>query len=435
MSFRSTDLKKTVRKGKDGYQVTPARLEGRRPAFRIEFLLQQFEGHLGCPRRLLDPDSLLDFMGDARLGRGLLATLSQWYRLRPRTFAEVLEDGGARLQERGVSGPIDLRAWVYGRVNQGGRGYLDPEQESLFWQRQSRSLGHHRETVCRLMLLDRAEEAVLVRTGPPPSTADVMAAYNARALTTLLRSAAEISIRCRSPRLSVEGAARIWADPWSVSWRMDGDTLLLFGRADALGCWTRHGRHVERSVLELLRLPEVDACELSGRLDIGGRSCRFLWKTEDLLSLRAGSGAPLEMTLLDQIMSLAAGLRRERDRGSDTCWRIRRASNLLGVEGGVLLPHLELRHSDWSLYLRLMGPELSQQAASVLVPFQSKTPVALVTWTGGEADPITLHLAGFEPITAMPGALLAPLTDRLDELQARSTSATPSCQSSIRRAA
>jgi hypothetical protein len=69
MSFRLADLKKSVRKGREGYQVTPARLEGRPAAFRIEFLLQQFEGHLGCPRRTLDPDSLLDFMGDMRLGR------------------------------------------------------------------------------------------------------------------------------------------------------------------------------------------------------------------------------------------------------------------------------------------------------------------------------------------------------------------------------
>src|SRR5947207_911080 len=160
MSFRLTDLKKTVRKGQDGYRVTPARLEGRRSAFRIEFLLQQFEGHLGCPRRLLDPDSLLDFMGDARLGRGLLATLSQWYRLRPRTFAEVLEDGGARLAQYGISGPIDLRARLYDAVNAGGQGYLDPEQEALFWQRQSRSLGLQRESLRRLMLLDRAEEAI-----------------------------------------------------------------------------------------------------------------------------------------------------------------------------------------------------------------------------------------------------------------------------------
>src|SRR5437588_961693 len=181
MSFRLTDLKKTVRKGKEGYQVTPARLEGRRSAFRIEFLLQQFEGHLGCPRRMLDPDSLLDFMGDARLGRGLLATLSQWYRVRPRTFAEALPDGGARLLENGIAGPVDLRAWLYAAVNRGGRGYLDPESETLFWKAQSRTLGLRRQDLQKLMLLDCPEEAVLVRTGPPPKAADVMAAYNARA--------------------------------------------------------------------------------------------------------------------------------------------------------------------------------------------------------------------------------------------------------------
>ena len=59
MSFRLTDLKKSVRKGREGYQITPTCLEGRPVASRIEFLLQQFEGHLGCPRRMLDPNSLL----------------------------------------------------------------------------------------------------------------------------------------------------------------------------------------------------------------------------------------------------------------------------------------------------------------------------------------------------------------------------------------
>src|SRR5919198_5436750 len=122
MSFRLNDLKKSVRKGKEGYLVAPVRLEGRPAAFKIEFLLQQFEGHLGCPRRLLDPDALLDFVGDARLGRGLLATLAQWYRMRARTFAEVLPDRGAGLLERGIAGAIDLRAWLYAAVNRGA-GY------------------------------------------------------------------------------------------------------------------------------------------------------------------------------------------------------------------------------------------------------------------------------------------------------------------------
>src|SRR5205085_9696417 len=160
MSFRLAELKKSVRKSKEGYVVTPARLEGRSPRFRIEFLLQQFEDHLGRPRRLLDPDSLLDFVGDARLGRGLLATLAQWYRMRPRTFAEVLEawypsgEWRARLLEHGLAGPVDLRAWLYQAVNRGGKGYLDPEGEAVFWKSQSRALGLRREELQKLMLLD-----------------------------------------------------------------------------------------------------------------------------------------------------------------------------------------------------------------------------------------------------------------------------------------
>ena len=36
MSFPLADLKKSVRKAKDGYQVTPARSDGRAATFKIE---------------------------------------------------------------------------------------------------------------------------------------------------------------------------------------------------------------------------------------------------------------------------------------------------------------------------------------------------------------------------------------------------------------
>ena len=58
----------------------------------------------------------MDFVGDARLGRGLLATLSQRYRMRARTFPEVLDlryPGPAwrkRFQAHGIGGTVDLRA-------------------------------------------------------------------------------------------------------------------------------------------------------------------------------------------------------------------------------------------------------------------------------------------------------------------------------------
>ena len=436
MSFRLSDLKKSVRKGREGYQVSPARLEGRPAAARLEFLLQQFEGHLGCPRRMLDPHNVLEFVGDARLGRGLLATLSQWYRMRPRTFAEVLADGGARLREHGIAGPIDLRAWLHAAVNRGGSGYLDPDREALFWKSQSRALGFLGQDLQKLMLLDRPEEAVLVRTGPPPTAADVMAAYNARALTTLLRSAVEVELRCRAPARSLERAARAWADPLEVEWRVEAGTLRLLGRADALGCWIRHGRRVERAALELLALPELAAHELRGRLEIGDRKCHFHWTAETLALLGARGGSSLVEGLPDRISALAADLRRERDRSGDPSWSIRRPSHLLGVENGVFLPHLELRHGDLALYLRLAGPGGEESAALALAPFRRKTPVALVGGSCEAEAPITLHLAGEKPESYAPGQLLSPLAARLEQLrEALPVSLSPSRRQPERQAA
>jgi hypothetical protein len=429
MSFRLADLKKSVRKGKEGYQVTPARLEGRPAAFRIEFLLQQFEGHLGSPRRTLDPDSLLDFVGDARLGRGLLATLAQWYRMRPRTFAEVLEDGGERLLGHAIAGPVDLRAWLYAAVNRDHHGFLDPDSGPLFWQGQGRALGIRRERLPQLMLLDRPEEAILVRTGPAPSAADVMAAYNARAHTTLLRSATELALRCDAPRSLLERAARVWAGPLDVEWRAEAETLRLFGRPDALGCWTRHGRRVERAALELLALPDLAPCELRGRLTIAEKNCQFVWKADTLALLGAGRGARLQEELPERVTALAATLRRERDRQpagarrSGLTWSIRQAAHFVGVEGGVCLPNLELRHGDLGLYVRLVASELDDGTTAALDAFHGKTPVVAVGWSGEEACPLTLRFPRAAPQECPAGELLPALADHLERL--RETAPSP----------
>lgn len=409
MSFRLSDLKKSVRIGRDGYQVTPARLEGRPALFRIEFLLQQFEGHLGCPRRMLDPHSLLEFVGDHRLGRGLLATLSQWYRVRPRTFPELLEDGGARLREAGINGPIDLRAWLYAAVNRTAPGYLDPESEALFWQRQARAFGYRRQDLQKLMLLDRPEEAVLVRTGPPPTTADVMAAYNARAHTTLLRSAMEISLVCNADSSLIERAARTWAGALEVEWRIETGMLKLAGRADALGCWTRHGRRVERAALELLALPELALREIRGHMQVGERRCHFRWTAGTLAQLGTGSGALLDESLPEQVDALAAALRLERERRGDAAWSIRRPGHLVGVEGGVILPHLELRRGDLTLYLR-MGDETAGAGRSKgRSPFAGKTPVVLVSGAVAKDGVVVLQPAGEAPRRCSADDLLASL--------------------------
>ncbi len=434
MSFRLVDLKKTVRKGKDGYQVTPARLEGRQEQYRIEFLLGQFEQHLGQPRKNLDPAVLLDFVGDARIGRGLLATLSQWYRMRPRTFTEVLTAPGPEkrargrgdiagdkssderlrhLAELGIEGPADLRAWLYAAVNRGGGGFLAPADETLFWKIQARALGIGREELELMMLLDRTEEAVLVRTGPRPTAADVIAAYNARAHTTLLRSCAELTLRCDGRREALATALESWAAPLGVEGRVDGSCVTLLGQADVLGCWTRHGRKLERVALELLGLPELQVREARGLLGIGERECGFAWKGETLALLTAGSECPLRHEPLERIEALATGLRRLRtETDGGISWGVRRPGQLLGVAGGACLPHLELRYNDLALYLRLTE---AGEGAQWPRTFAGKTPIGLIEGKSGDTA-TRVHLAGAEPRSCELGDLGALLREHCSRL-------------------
>ncbi|MGV3722769.1 MAG: hypothetical protein ACO1SX_17840 [Actinomycetota bacterium] len=419
MSFRLGDLKKSVRKGRDGYQVTPGRLESRQHLFQVEFVLQQFEQHLGRPRRELDPDVLMDFVGDSRLGRGLLATLSQWYRMRARTFPELLDarqDGGrryARLLEHGISGPVELRAWLYRAANLEADGFVDPPVDEPYWKSRTRALALRREALAALSLLDRPEEAVLVRTGPRPPAADVVAAYNARAHTTLLRSAAEVTLTCAGPTSTLTEAARLWAEPLGVEWSVEPRTLRLSGFADTLGCWTRHGRKVERAALELLALPDLGVREVCGRLRVGDKECRFRWKEDVLSALRTAAPAPLVEALPERLEWLAALLRRERERGEDTGWGFRQPSHLLAVDGRAWLPHLEVRRGDLGVYLRVGDPDREPE----LGPFVAKTLVAVATGVWEAGDPVTLHFPGGKRVVCGEGAVLATLVDWLEAQQ------------------
>lgn len=415
MSFRLADLKKSVRKGREGYQVNPARLESRQHLFQIEFVLQQFEQHLGRPRRDLDPDMLLDFVGDSRLGRGLLATLSQWYRMRARTFPELLDsrkDDGrryARLLEHGVAGPVELRAWLYGAANLEGCGYLDPTGDEAYWRNRTRALGLRREALELLALLDRPEEAVLVRTGPRPHATDVVAAYNARAHSTLLRSAVELTLVCGGAASVLRQAAELWSESLGVEWSVDGHTLRLAGRADALGCWTRHGRRLERAVLELLALPDLGVREVKGRLKVVEKECRFHWKDEVLRTLATTAPAPLVEELPHRLETLALLLRRERERGSDANWGVRQGSHLLGVARGAWLPHVELRRGDLSLYLRASeAPRFGELDA-----FVGKTPAIVASGRWELGEPVTLSFPGGEQICCLEGAVLPALDEWL----------------------
>src|SRR5947207_3202568 len=132
-----------------------------------------------------------------------------------------------------------------------------------------------------------------------------MAAYNARAHTTLVRSATEVALECDAHPARLERAARVWADALEVEWEVTGGTLRLLGRADALGCWTRHGRRVERVALELLALSELGVRAVRGRVEVAEKSPVFRWTAGVLPLLGAECGSPLHEKLPEQVAALA----------------------------------------------------------------------------------------------------------------------------------
>jgi hypothetical protein len=233
------------------------------------------------------------------------------------------------------------------------------------------------------MRLDRAEEAILICTGPPPRAEDVMAAYNARAHATLLRGAAEVAIRCAASPAELRRALGGWPAALGVDARIERESLLLYGRPDATGSWARHGRRVERAALELLASPALSPREVRGQLTLGERACRFRWEGETLTLLGAdrfpGGADATGDDLPERVVAVAAALRRAREEGARLS--IRRATHLVGVEGGVCLPHLELRDGDDGLYLRVAGPEALALAGESIRAFHGKTPLALVSWS------------------------------------------------------
>jgi hypothetical protein len=201
-----------------------------------------------------------------------------------------------------------------------------------------------------------------------------------------------------------------------VETRVERETFLLYGRPDATGSWARHGRRVERAALELLACPALAAREVRGQLTLGERACRFRWEGETLALLGAARAAPdgavdvPDEAIPEWVAAAAAALRRARDVSDGARLTIRRAAHQVGVEGGVCLPHLELRDGDDGLYLRVLPPEMLARAVESLRPFQGKTPLVLVGWPQ-EGEEVTFCRLGETARRCAPDTLLAALRD------------------------
>jgi predicted nuclease of restriction endonuclease-like RecB superfamily len=279
MAFKTTDFKKTTRSSEGERVLYPYQIKDDRYTASIGYAIGYYDRMVGRRRAEFEAETLLEFFGDARLARGLVACLSRTYAWRAQTFAEALGDETAQALWRvGLATPAALRAKLYGLANGRYGGVILPHEhaEALAYlcAQINTDAAEGRKTkdesaAVRLtpaqfeqaLTLDSEDQHILIKHGPTPEPHEVVALYNYHSLETALCHAEVLRMRLRGPIWniirSIHNLARRYRLRYEVSCAPrtlfdDRIELALHGGRDALGSWTRSGRRVVRALLRLL---------------------------------------------------------------------------------------------------------------------------------------------------------------------------------------
>jgi predicted nuclease of restriction endonuclease-like RecB superfamily len=282
MSFKTTDFKKTTRTVDGVRLLYPYQIKDDRYTASIGYAIAYYERMVGRRRAEFEAETLLEFFGDARLARGLVACLARTYAWREQSFAEALGDDTAQaLWRAGLTTPAALRARLYGLANGRYGGVILPHEraealEFLCDQISTLMTGETEDdataplsSVLRLtpaqferaLSLDAEEQHVLVKQGPTPEPHEIVALYNYHSLETALCHAETLRLRLRGSIWNIIRSAHSLARRYRLRYEVSSAPRTLFdervelalhGGRDALGSWTRAGRRVVRALLRLL---------------------------------------------------------------------------------------------------------------------------------------------------------------------------------------
>src|SRR6185295_4056925 len=100
MSFKTADFKKTTRTAGGERLLYPYQIRDDRYTASIGYAITYYERMVGRRRAEFEAETLLEFFGDARLARGLVACLARTYAWREQTFSEALGEQSAQALRR-----------------------------------------------------------------------------------------------------------------------------------------------------------------------------------------------------------------------------------------------------------------------------------------------------------------------------------------------
>lgn len=262
MAFKSADFKKTTRTANNERLLYPYQIRDDRYTAAIGYAIGYYERMVGHRRAQFETDTLLEFFGDTRLARGLVACLARTYVWREQTFAEAFGETCAQtLWRAGISGPATLRARLYHLANEQYSGMILPSERTEALTRLCTDLPIDPAQLEHALTLDSQDQHILTKLGPTPEPHEIIASYNYHSLETAL---------CQTERLQIKLHGSVWNIVRSLHnltqrYRLryeinraprtlfdDQIELTLYGARDALGNWSRTGRRLVRVLLRLL---------------------------------------------------------------------------------------------------------------------------------------------------------------------------------------
>ena len=402
MSFKTNDFKKTTRTT-DGERVLyPYQIKDDRFTASIGYAIAYYERMVGRRRAEFEAETLLEFFGDPRLARGLVACLARTYAWREQTFAEALGDQLAQLLWRaGLTSPAALRAKLYGLANGRYRGVILPHEraEALAFlcatigtNHEARINNQESELVARdplsvadnnkprttdgwlltpaqferVLALDAEEQHILVKLGPTPEPHEIIALYNYHSLETALCHAEVLRLRMHGPVWNIIRSAHNLARRYRLRYEISGAPRTLFDERLELAlhggrdpkslsqyAQTRTGRRVVRALLRLLAAhpDSLDGGEalvyFKGQkltLKLDRRSLQMLGVAAQQSALSAGATDAAISDAWDE--DIAATFQkawgRAFVRGRTAGWRLRRDPEPLIGESAIVVPDFVL---------------------------------------------------------------------------------------------
>lgn len=447
MAFQLSDFKKTSRRSGDERLLYPYQIRDDRYTAAIGYAVAYYERMLGRRRAEFEAETLLEFFGDPRLARGLVACLARIYIWRAQTLAEALGDTPAQtLRSAGISRPADLRARLYGLANGRYGGVILPDQRAEALDFLCQQIGNGAATPItpaqfeQALTLDSEDQHMLIQQQPTPDPRDIIALYNYHSLETALCHSELLKIRLHGDVWMILRSVHNLTRRYNIRYEISAAPKTLFdeqieitlhGGRDALGSWTRAGRRLVRVLLRLLAAHPSSLAEASARVHLREQISLLRLDAQALGALGIAAHSEVETPEPWQEDRLATFQRAWSSaflRGRTAGWRLRRDPEPLLGSGAIIVPDFALVRGRERLLLCLAtGASTATALTRDIARLGGRAPVLLIApaFVAERMRSCPTPLATYEgqPSEAIPA--LAEILNRSHPREKAAPSLTP----------